>query len=50
MFFLINGFKNWKKPHERFTKHEKSNSHRESLYKIHQMKASPGMVLYLINR
>ena len=39
-----------KKAHEHFTKHEKSNSHRESLYKIHQMKASPGMVLYLINR
>ena len=33
----------YKKAHEHFTKHEKSNSHCESLYKIHQMKASPGI-------
>ena len=41
--FVKNGFNNWKKARERFTKHEKSNSHRESLYKIHQMKASAGI-------
>ena len=41
--FVRNGFNNWKKAHERFTKHEKSNSHKESVYKIHQMKISAGI-------
>lgn len=28
--FVINGFNNWKKSHERFKQHAKSNSHKES--------------------
>ena len=41
--FITTGFNNWKKARERFTKHEKSNSHRKSLFKIQQMKGSHGI-------
>ena len=36
--FLCVGFDNWKKAHERFQKHAQSNSHREAMMKVEQMK------------
>lgn len=40
--FVSVGFDNWKKAHERFKKHAQSNSHREAMMKVEQMK-QPGI-------
>ena len=39
--FVNTGFNNWKKAHERFKLHSKSNCHRESVIKISQIKSAP---------
>ena len=39
--FVSTGFNNWKKAHERFKLHSKSNCHRESVIKISQIKSAP---------
>ena len=40
--FVSAGFDNWKKAHERFKQHAQSNSHREAMMKVEQMK-QPGI-------
>ena len=36
--FMVSGFDNWKKAHERFVKHADSGTHKEALLKIELMK------------
>lgn len=36
--FVVSGFDNWKKAHERFVKHADSGTHKEALLKIELMK------------
>ena len=36
--FVSSGFNNWKKAHERFVQHAKSDLHRESLMKVELIK------------
>lgn len=40
--FITNGFNNWKKAHERYKQHAKSNSHREAIMMVSQMRV-PGI-------
>ena len=36
--FLVSGFDNWKKAHEKFVQHENSSAHKEALLKIQLLK------------
>jgi len=46
--FILDGFSNWKKARERFERHEKSESHKESVLKLVSMQ-SPSIMAQLSN-